>query len=93
MLTALPVGQVHAQKLVELSAGQRTAMVNVSIGKSADVRTDIAFTDVTVGDPEIADVNVLTDRSLSILRPQERNDAASPPMAKAAGWSASSMSR
>ena len=67
MLTTLPAGQVHAQKLVELSAGQRTATVNVSIGKSADVRTDIEFTDITVGDPEIADVNVLTDRSLSIL--------------------------
>lgn len=67
MLTAVPAGKAHAQKLVEISAGQRTAMVNVSIGKSADVRTDVAFTDITVGDPEIADVNVLTDRSLSIL--------------------------
>jgi pilus assembly protein CpaC len=65
--TALPVSAVQAQKLVEISAAKRTAMVNVSIGKSADVRTDISFTDVTVGDPEVADVNILTDRSLSIL--------------------------
>lgn len=67
LMTVLPMGQVQAQKLVELSGARRTAMVNVSIGKSADVRTDIPFTDVTVGDPEIADVNVLTDRALSIL--------------------------
>jgi pilus assembly protein CpaC len=63
----LPVGAVQAQKLVDISGSNRTATVNVSIGKSADVRTDLSFTDVTVGDPEIADVNVLTDRSLSIL--------------------------
>ena len=37
------------------------------IGKSEDVRTDASFVEVTVGDPEIADVDPLTDRSLSIL--------------------------
>jgi pilus assembly protein CpaC len=67
LATLLPMGETQAQKLVELSGSKRTAMVNVSIGKSADVRTDTTFTDITVGDPEIADVNVLTDRSLSIL--------------------------
>jgi pilus assembly protein CpaC len=63
----LPATAVQAQKLVEISGSNRAATVNVSIGKSADVRTDLSFTDVSVGDPEIADVNVLTDRSLSIL--------------------------
>jgi pilus assembly protein CpaC len=63
----LPMGEAQAQKLVQISGSNRTAMVNVAIGKSADVRTDISFTDVTVGDPEIADVNVLTDKSISIL--------------------------
>jgi pilus assembly protein CpaC len=67
LATLLPIGAAQAQKLVEISGSNRTAMVNVSIGKSADVRTDLSFTDVTVGDPEIADVNILTDRSLSIL--------------------------
>ena len=42
-------------------------MVTVSIGKSEDVRTDTSFVDITVGDPEVADVNPLTDQSLSIL--------------------------
>ena len=64
---AMPVTQAQAQKLVQISGANRTATVNVAIGKSADVRTDLSFTDVTVGDPEVADVNVLTDKSLSIL--------------------------
>jgi pilus assembly protein CpaC len=65
--TMLSIGTAQAQKLVEISGSKRNATVNVSMGKSADVRTDASFTDVTVGDPEIADVNVLTDKSLSIL--------------------------
>jgi pilus assembly protein CpaC len=64
---AAPMDEAQAQKLVSITAANRTAMVNVAIGKSADVRTDMSFTDVTVGDPEVADVNVLTDKSLSIL--------------------------
>jgi pilus assembly protein CpaC len=64
---AMPVIPAQAQKLVQISGANRSATVNVAIGKSADVRTDISFTDVTVGDPEVADVNVLTDKSLSIL--------------------------
>ena len=46
---------------------KRTATVTVYIGKSEDVRTDTSFVEVTVGDPEVADVNPLTDHSLSIL--------------------------
>jgi pilus assembly protein CpaC len=42
-------------------------MVDVAIGKSQDVRTDRSFVDLMVGDPEVADVNPLTDHSLSIL--------------------------
>ena len=37
------------------------------IGKSQDVRTDTSFVDIMVGDPEVADVNPLTDHALSIL--------------------------
>jgi pilus assembly protein CpaC len=65
--SVLPVMPAQAQQRVEVSGAKRTATVNVSIGKSADVRTDAGFLDVTVGDPEVADVNVLTDHSLSIL--------------------------
>jgi pilus assembly protein CpaC len=62
------IGAAHAQeRTVQISGARRTAMVTVAIGKSQDVRTDRSFVDVTVGDPEVADVNPLTDHSLSIL--------------------------
>jgi pilus assembly protein CpaC len=63
----LPAGEAQAQRVVQISGANRTATVSVAIGKSSDVRTDASFNDITVGDPEVADVNVLTDRSLSIL--------------------------
>src|SRR4029078_10758930 len=59
--------EVRAETTVQIGAAKRTATVSVYIGKSEDVRTDTSFVEVTVGDAEIADVNPLTDRSLSIL--------------------------
>jgi pilus assembly protein CpaC len=56
-----------AQKLIQIAGADRTVMVMVPIGKSQDVRTDAGFVDITVGDPEVADVNPLTDHTLSIL--------------------------
>ena len=64
----LMIGDAHAQdRVVRLGGNSRTAMVMVTIGKSQDVRTDNSFVDVTVGDPDVADVNPLTDHTLSIL--------------------------
>jgi Flp pilus assembly secretin CpaC len=39
----------------------------VVLGKSQDVHTGTSFVDVMVGDSEVADVNPLTDHTLSIL--------------------------
>jgi pilus assembly protein CpaC len=61
------IGQAHAQRLLTVSAAQRTASVMVTVGKTEDVRIDAPFTDIMVGDPEVADVTPLTDRALSIL--------------------------
>ncbi len=62
------VGDAYAQqRTIQISGNSRTAMVTVRNGKSQDVRTDTSFVDVMVGDPEVADVNPLTDHSLSIL--------------------------
>ena len=62
------VGDAYAQgRAIQISGSNRTVMVTVPVGKSEDVRTDTSFVDVVVGDPEVADVNPLTDRSLSIL--------------------------
>ena len=62
------VGEAHAQeRIIQIAGAKRTAMVNVAIGKSQDVRADSSFVDVMVGDPGVADVNPLTDHTLSIL--------------------------
>jgi pilus assembly protein CpaC len=62
------IGDAHAQsRSIQISGNTRTVMVTVPIGKSEDVRTDTSFVDVVVGDPEVADVNPLTDHALSIL--------------------------
>ena len=57
----------QAERSIQIGGAKRTATVTVYIGKSEDVRTDTSFVELTVGDPEVADVNPLTDRSLSIL--------------------------
>ena len=62
------VGEAHAQsRTIQISGSNRTVMLTVPIGKSEDVRTDNSFVDVVVGDPDVADVNPLTDHALSIL--------------------------
>ena len=59
------VGDAYAQgKSIQISGNNRTVMLTVPIGKSEDVRTDTSFVDVVVGDPDVADVNPLTDRAL-----------------------------
>lgn len=52
---------------IRVGGTDRTTMVTVTIGKSQDVHTGNGFVDVIVGDPEVADVNPLTDHALSIL--------------------------
>lgn len=64
---ALSVAESRAERVIQIGAGKRTVSVQVYIGKSEDVRTDTSFVDITVGNPDVADVNPLTDRSLSIL--------------------------
>ena len=55
------------EPVIRISGANRTATVYVAAGKSQDVRTEDGFVDITVGDPNIADVNPLTDHTLSIL--------------------------
>jgi pilus assembly protein CpaC len=62
-----PAGDVQAQQLLQITGAQRTVMVTIPVGKTEDVRVDTAFSDITVGDPEVADVAPLTDHTLSIL--------------------------
>ncbi|MFN3658221.1 MAG: type II and III secretion system protein family protein [Pseudolabrys sp.] len=61
------MARANELRVIQIGGTSRTAMVTVTIGKSQDVRTGSSFVNVTVGDPEVADVNPLTDHSLSIL--------------------------
>lgn len=63
----LGLGVALAQRLVQINAAKKTSLLTVAVGKTEDVRTDASFVDLVVGDPDIADVAPLTDRSLSIL--------------------------
>jgi pilus assembly protein CpaC len=60
-------GEAKAERLIQVGGAKRTASVVVPVGKSEDVHTDAPFVDIMVGDSEIADVNALTDHTLSIL--------------------------
>ena len=66
-LVPAAIDQAQAQRLLQISGAKRTVSVTVAVGKTEDVRIDAPFTDITVGDPEVADVTPLTDHSLSIL--------------------------
>jgi len=62
------IGNAQAKpQTISFNKEMRTAMLTVTMGKSRDVRTDESFVDITVGNPEVADVNPLTDHSISIL--------------------------
>jgi pilus assembly protein CpaC len=65
MLALAPA--VHAQQNIALAGPVHTATIRVTVGKTEDVRTDQSFANITVGEPDIADVSPLTDHSLSIL--------------------------
>lgn len=64
---AMSASDAMAERSIQIGQAKRTATVTVYIGKTEDVRTDTSFVELQVGDPEVADVNPLTDRSLSIL--------------------------
>jgi pilus assembly protein CpaC len=64
---ALSPDKSQAQQKITFANSVHTTSVLVTLGKSEDVRTDQGIVDITVGDPEVADVNPLTDHTLSIL--------------------------
>jgi pilus assembly protein CpaC len=66
VLALMPVA-VQAQERLAYAETVHTRTVTVTVGKTEDIHTDQSLADVTVGDPEIADVNPLTDHALSIL--------------------------
>jgi pilus assembly protein CpaC len=67
LLSPPAVEQAQAQRLIQVSGLKRATSISVTVGKTEDIRVDAPFTDITIGDSDVADVTPLTDRSLSIL--------------------------
>jgi len=67
LVSPFTIEEASAQRLLQISAAKRTATVLVPVGKTDDLRIDAPFTEITVGDPEVADVTPLTDRTISVL--------------------------
>jgi pilus assembly protein CpaC len=67
LMTPAAIDTANAQRELQITAAKRTATVLVPVGKTEDLRIDSPFTDITVGDPEVADVTPLTDRAISVL--------------------------
>jgi pilus assembly protein CpaC len=57
----------QAQRLLQVSGAKHSISVTVAVGKTEDVRIDAAFSDITIGDSDVADISPLTDRTISIL--------------------------
>jgi pilus assembly protein CpaC len=66
-ISAGPATDAQAERLIQISGAKRTVSVTIAVGKTEDVHVDAPFSDITVGDPEVADVAPLTDQTLSIL--------------------------
>jgi len=64
---ALASGAAQAQQRIVLGTTVRATRITVTVGKSQDLTTEHSFSDIMVGDPTVADVNPLTDHTLSIL--------------------------
>ena len=60
--------QAFAQSgMIYVTASKKTKMVKVEKSIPKTIRTDTSFADIVVGDPEVAVVNPLTDRSFYVV--------------------------
>jgi pilus assembly protein CpaC len=66
LLTAALAPAAAQARLVEIGES-KVGAVRVTQGKSQTLQTSLGFVDMVVGDPEIADVMPLTDRTLYVL--------------------------
>jgi pilus assembly protein CpaC len=64
--TVVP-GGASAATLVKISTDDRVARLKVVMGRSETFRFTVPFGEIVVGDPETADVNALSDRTLYVL--------------------------
>lgn len=56
-----------AARIVKLSGEDRVGRMQIVAGRSETLRVSIPFAEIVVGDPDTADVNPLSDRTLYVL--------------------------
>jgi pilus assembly protein CpaC len=66
-LAGVPAGNALAQSNVLKISTSRTQLITVEKGKPKTIRTANSFFEIVVGDPEIANVQPLTNRSFYVL--------------------------
>jgi len=57
----------HADTVIRLASSTNTRSVSVAVAKPTTFRTDATFAEIVVGDPEVATVSPLTDRSFYVV--------------------------
>lgn len=67
VLSFAPGGQAEAKDDVVTISASRNTTVKVAKGKPQTIRTSAPFYEIVIGDPSIANVNPLTDRSFYVL--------------------------
>lgn len=60
-------GATSAATLLKISSEDKVARIKVVNGRSETFRMSVPFGEIVVGDPETADVNALSDRTLYVL--------------------------
>ncbi|MEO0484857.1 MAG: type II and III secretion system protein family protein [Pseudomonadota bacterium] len=65
-VSALPVGTAQADTL-RVMQGARTAALNVPVSRSVVVESDVPFAELSIADPNIADISTLSDRTIYVL--------------------------
>lgn len=65
--TAMNLSGAHASDIINIASSTRTRSISVPIAKPTTFRTDAAFSEIVVGDPELAIVTPLTDQSFYIV--------------------------
>ena len=67
MMPSLGPVSASAATLLKISSEDRVARLKVTEGRSETYRLQVPFGEIVVGDPETADVNALSDRTLYVL--------------------------
>ena len=61
------VGSAQADGIIQIASSTKTRSIRVPLAKPTTFRTDAPFSEIVVGDPELAIVTPLTDQSFYVV--------------------------